>query len=126
MVQLTIPQVLMGALVLILCIVAGVRAALEYRRENAALCCDYFGPEYERDILQHSIFSESEDWRADRPSRLAPFHLRDSEPNEQRTRVDEATRRDCESTGLRHGESGWEMNRERQSGYRRADIRQGD
>lgn len=126
MVQLTIPQVLMGALVLILCIVAGVRAALEIRRENAAPCCDYFGPEYERDILQHSIFSESEDWRADRPSRFAPFHLRDSEPNEQRTRVDGATRRDCESTGLRHGESGWEMNRERQSGYRRADIRQGD
>jgi len=114
MYQLTIAQVLIGALVLILCIVAGVRAALEYRRKNAAPFCNYFGPEYERDILQHSVFSESEDWLADRPSSFAPFHLRDSEPDEQRTGVNGATRRHCESTGLRDGESGLEMNRERQ------------
>jgi hypothetical protein len=126
MYQLTIPQLLIGALVFIFCIVAGVRAALEYRRENVAAFWNYFGPEYERDILQHSALSETEDWLADLPSRFAPFYLHDSEPNEQGTRVNGATRRHCESTGLRHGESAWEMDRERQSGYRQAEFRQGD
>ena len=95
--NLTITHILIGGFVLILCIVPAVQAALEYRNKKAPTFCDLFGPEYERDILQHSVLSESEDWLADRPFRFAPFRLRDSEPNEQRTGVSGATLRHSQS-----------------------------
>jgi hypothetical protein len=96
----TITQILTGASILILCIAPAVlREFLDHRKKRTATFCDYFGPEYERDMLQHSALSESEDWLADRPFRFAPFRLRDSKPNEQRTRVSHSTVRHSESKG---------------------------
>ena len=77
-------QLLIGAFVLVLGIVIAVRALHGNRRARAARTRDYFGPEYNRDLLLHSSLSESEDWVADRHARFAPFRLRDPEGNEPR------------------------------------------
>jgi len=52
---------LVGAMVFISGIVMAVRAHLENRRGKAEPCQDYFGPQYDRDLLQLSAFSETED-----------------------------------------------------------------
>ena len=75
---------LIGASVVILAIVIAVSAFLVSRREKPAPFCDYFGPEYDRDLLQQSAFSETEDWLADRHARFSPFRLRDPAVNERR------------------------------------------
>jgi hypothetical protein len=62
-------RLLTGALVFILAIIIAVRAFLDSRRSKQALLRDYFGPEYERDLLEHSSLSETEDWLADGASR---------------------------------------------------------
>ena len=75
---------LIGAFVVILAIVIAVSAFLESRRKKPAPFRDYFGPEYDRDLLQQGAFSETEDWLADRHARFAPFRLRDPAANERR------------------------------------------
>ena len=75
---------LIGAFVLILAIVIAVSAFLESRRKKPAPFRDYFGPEYDRDLLQQGAFSETEDWLADRHARFAPLRLRDPAANERR------------------------------------------
>ena len=84
MFHLTNALLIVGALVLIFCIVMAVRAFLENRREEAAPFRNYFGPGYDRELLRHSSFSETDDWLADRHSRFAPFRLRDPGANERR------------------------------------------
>lgn len=76
-------QLLIGAFVLILATVVAVSAFLDNRREKVAQVRDYFGPEYNLDLLQHSSLSETEDWVADRHARFAPFRLRDPGANER-------------------------------------------
>jgi hypothetical protein len=68
---------LVGAFVLILGVGLVVRAFLGNRRGDSAPFRDYFGPEYDRDLLQQSTFSETEDWQADRHARFSPFRLRE-------------------------------------------------
>ena len=70
-------QLLIGAFVLIGATVIAASAFLDNRRARAARARDYFGPEYNRELLLHSSLSETEDWVADRHARFAPFRLRD-------------------------------------------------
>lgn len=77
-------QLLIDAFVLILAIVIAVSAFLDNRRAKVTRARDYFGPEYDRDLLQHSSLSETEDWVADRHARFAPLRLRDPGANERR------------------------------------------
>jgi hypothetical protein len=82
--HLTNYLLIVGALVLIFSIVMAVRAYLENRREEAAPFRNYFGSEYDRELLQRSSFSETEDWPADRDARFTPFRLRDPGDHERR------------------------------------------
>jgi hypothetical protein len=82
--HITRAQLFVGAFIIIVCIVLALRALLQHRRKLAAPFRDYFGPEYDRDLLQQSEFSESEDWRADRHPSFTPFRLRDPRANERR------------------------------------------
>ena len=75
---------LVGAFFVILALVIAASAFLDSRRRKPAPFRDYFGPEYDRDLLQQSAFSETEDWLADRHARFAPFRLRDPAANEPR------------------------------------------
>jgi hypothetical protein len=75
-----------GAFVLILGVGLAVKAFLERRRGKWAPFQDYFGPDYDRDLLQQSAFSETEDWLADRQARFAPFRRRESEKRQTEMR----------------------------------------
>lgn len=75
---------LIGAFFVILALVVAAGAFFDRRRKRPAPFRDYFGSEYDRDLLQQSLFSETEDWRADRPARFAPFRLRDPATNERK------------------------------------------
>jgi len=66
-----------GAVILIVCIILALRAIHLLRKEQAAPFRDYFGPGYDRDLLEHSELSETDDWRADRRHSFTPFRLRD-------------------------------------------------
>ncbi len=83
MFQLSIFPFLAGVFVLVLAIVLAARAFHARQREKNAPFRDYFGSDYERELLQHSSLSESEDWRSDRPTRFAPLRLRDSRENKR-------------------------------------------
>jgi hypothetical protein len=87
MLHVVIATLLVGAFILVFFVVLAVRAILEDRRENAAPFRDYFGPAYDRDLLQQSSLSETEEWLADRPARFTPFRFRDPGTSEQRARV---------------------------------------
>jgi hypothetical protein len=84
-------QLLIGAFVLILATVIAVSAFLDNRRAKASRVRDYFGPEYDRDLLLHSSLSENEDWMADRNSGVEPFCLSDPVVNARGMRVSGAT-----------------------------------
>jgi hypothetical protein len=90
--HLTSAMLLIGGFVLILGIVVAVGAFLENLAGKAAPFRDYFGPEYDRDLLRHSAFSETEDWQAERHSRFATFRLRDPDCSERRRKKGGATR----------------------------------
>jgi len=84
-------QLLIGGFVLILATVIAASVFLDNRRAKVARVRDYFGPEYNRDLLLHSSLSETEDWMADRNSRVEPFCLRDPGCDTRRIRVSGAT-----------------------------------
>ena len=93
------PRYLVGAMILISSIVMAImafRAFLQNRREDAAPFRDYFGPQYDRELLRHSEFSESEDWQSDPHSRFAPFRLRDPNPTRRFTQVSRTPQRSRE------------------------------
>jgi len=73
-----------GALILTVCVVLALRAIFRLHRENAAPFRGYFGPEYERDLLEQSALSESEEWRADYRPSFTPFRLRHPGTSERR------------------------------------------
>ena len=85
------------AIVLILGVSLAVREFLANRKRKSAPFLDYFGPEYERDLLQQSAFSETQEWRADSDARFTPFRLRNQGTSELRTRVSGPVRRDRDS-----------------------------
>jgi len=82
--HITKTQLLAGAFILIVGIVLALRALLRYLRRDSAPFRDYFGPEYDSDMLQHSALSESEEWQTDYRPRFTPFRLRDPEAKERR------------------------------------------
>jgi hypothetical protein len=75
---------LIGALILTVCIAVALRAIFRLHRENAAPFRGYFGPEYDRDLLEQSALSETEEWRADYRPSFTPFRLRHRGAGERR------------------------------------------
>ena len=73
-----------GGLAVIVAVIPAVRRSIRDHNRNAAMFRDYFGPEYDRDLLQQSAFGETEEWLADHDSRLPSFRLRDLEGHGRR------------------------------------------
>ena len=71
------------ALALVLGVIPAIKALLGDRNRDDAPFRDYFGPEYDRDLLRQSTLSETEEWRADDDSRLPSFRLRYLEGRER-------------------------------------------
>jgi hypothetical protein len=97
MYYLTYALLLACAFLLIAGAASVIRAFLDNRSEEAAPFRDYFGSAYDRELLQLSSSSETEDWSADRLPHFTPFRLRVLEPTMRRAAVGEATRRNHES-----------------------------
>jgi len=90
MFHLTNAMLFVGALFLILGVALVARVFFGNHRGKGARVRDYFGPEYDRDLLKYSAFSESEDWTADHHSRFAPFRLRDLRVHGQGEKINSA------------------------------------
>lgn len=82
--HITKAQLLVGAFILIVCVILALRAILRHHRGETAPFRGYFGPEYDRDLLEHSALSESDEWRADCRSRFTLFRLRNPEASDRR------------------------------------------
>jgi len=82
--HITYGLLLFGAFVLIFGIAIAVDALVDKDRKEEPPFRNYFGAEYDRDMLQHSSASESEAWQADLDSRFTPFRLRDRRTGERR------------------------------------------
>ena len=74
--HLTLVLLIVGAFVLILGTVMAVRAYLENRGEEMAPFRNYFGPEYDRDLLRQSSWCDNES-PYDRRTRFNAFKVRD-------------------------------------------------
>jgi hypothetical protein len=74
--HLAIVLLIVGAFALILGTVIAVRAHLENRGEEMATFRRYFGPEYDRDLLRQSSWSDNEN-PYDRQARLNDFNARE-------------------------------------------------
>ena len=74
--HLTIVLLIVGAFVLILGTVKAVRAYLENRCEEIAPFRNYFGPEYDRDLLRQSSWCDDENLY-DRRTRVDAVNIRD-------------------------------------------------
>jgi hypothetical protein len=74
--QLPIVLVIVGAFALILGTVLAVKAYLENRGEEMAPFRNYFGPEYDRDLLRQSSWCDNEN-PYDRQTHSNAFHVRD-------------------------------------------------
>jgi hypothetical protein len=74
--HLTLVLMIVGAFVLVLGIVIDVRAHLENRAEELAPFRNYFGAEYDRDLLRQSSWSDGEN-PSGRRSRYEDFNVSD-------------------------------------------------
>jgi len=74
--HLTLVLMIVGAFVLVLGIVIDVRAHLENRAEELAPFRNYFGAEYDRDLLRQSSWSDGENFSG-RRSRYEDFNVSD-------------------------------------------------
>lgn len=74
---------LASALALLIGLIPTIRTSLRKRNKAAAGFRDYFGPEYDRDLLRQSTLSETEEWQADDDSRLPSFRTRYLEGRER-------------------------------------------
>ena len=74
--HITMAQLFAGAFILVVFIILALKAFQKHRRQKAAAFRYYFGPEYDRDLLEQSALSETEEWRADYRPRFTPFRLR--------------------------------------------------
>jgi hypothetical protein len=97
MINATFSLLLIGAPVLLLGIALAFRRSMQNRRENAAPFRGYFALGGDRELLQHSDLSETEDWRADLQSRFTPFRLRNPEIDVLRERANRLLDRDPDS-----------------------------
>jgi hypothetical protein len=82
--HITMALLFAGAFILIVFIILALKAFQRHRREKAAAFRYYFGPEYDRDLLEQSALSETEEWRADYRPSFTPFRLRHPEFRERR------------------------------------------
>ena len=85
MLLLTIVLVIMGAFVLLLGTVMAVGAHIKNRDEAKAPFRDYFGPEYDRDLLRQSSWCEDEKLY-DRHTTVDAFNARDRSATERYSR----------------------------------------
>jgi hypothetical protein len=83
MISFTEAVLLASAFALALSVIPAIRTSLRDRNRRAAAFRDYFGPEYDRDLLRQSTLSETEEWRADDDSRLPSFRPRYLEGRER-------------------------------------------
>jgi len=83
MIDFTDAILLASALALVLGVIPVIGRSLGDRNGNAAPFRNYFGPDYDRDLLRQSALSETEEWQADLHSRLPSFSLRDLESRER-------------------------------------------
>jgi hypothetical protein len=97
MLNATFSMLFVGAPVFLLGVGLAFRRSMQNRRENAAPFRGYFASVSDRDFLQHSDLSESEDWRADLESRFTPFRLRNPEIDEFKERANRLMDRDPDS-----------------------------
>jgi len=74
--HITMAQLFAGAFILVVFIILALKAFQKHRRQKAAAFRYYFGPEYDRDLLEQSALSETEEWRADYRPSFTPFRLR--------------------------------------------------
>jgi hypothetical protein len=74
--HLAIVLLIVGAFALILGTVKAVRAYLENRGEEMAPFRNYFGPEYDRDLLRQSSWCDDEK-QIDRRTRIDAFDTRE-------------------------------------------------
>ena len=93
---LTNALLLVGALVLIFGMVKAVRALVENRRKERAPFRHYFGPEYDRDLLRQSSWSDDEGGVSDRQTRFEAFNIRAPGANGRYPRVSRTTVRDSD------------------------------
>ncbi len=98
MARFTTELLLVSAVVVILGIVAAIRAYFQNRRREAAPFRNYFNTDYDRDLRRQSSWCDEEDWPSDRHSHFTPIRLRDLGANEERMRVMGSNDRDGESS----------------------------
>ena len=80
--HLTVAMLLVGAFVLIFGTGVAARAYLKNRAEEIAPFCNYFGPEYDRDLLRQSSWSDDEN-PYNRRTRIDAFNVRDRDATER-------------------------------------------
>lgn len=90
--HLAIVLLIIGAFVLILGTVQAIRACFENRAEEMAPFRNYFGPEYDRDLLRQSSWSDDEDL-SNRRIRIDALNVRDWGVTERYSRDSGTTRR---------------------------------
>ena len=74
--HLAIVLLILGAFALVLGTIKAVRAYLENRGEEMAPFRNYFGPEYDRDLLRQSSWCDDEN-PYDHQTRLNAFNVRE-------------------------------------------------
>ena len=79
-------MVLVGACILVLVVLASI-AFYFSRRSESAYSSDYFGPEYDRELLQQSDMGDNESWQADYETRFTPFRLREVDTDAPRIKI---------------------------------------
>src|ERR1035438_492219 len=87
--QPTNTQLLVGGFIFALFLIFALAALLERHSKKPAPFKNYFFCEYDDDLRQSS-WSEDEDGMQHHRSRFTPFRLRDSEADEETTRVEGA------------------------------------
>lgn len=90
--HLTLVLMIVGAFVVVFGIVIDVRAHIENRAEELAPFRNYFGAEYDRDLLRQSSWSDGES-TSDRRTRSDAFNVSDCGAAERYSRGSGSVRR---------------------------------
>jgi hypothetical protein len=94
--HLTIILLIVGAVAFILSTVKAVSAYLKNRGEEIAPFRNYFGPEYDRDLLRQSSWCDGDNNPYDRCTRVDAIDTRDRAATEQHSSGSGATLRNRE------------------------------
>jgi hypothetical protein len=94
MIQSVNIYLLLGALALFCIVVIAICAHLMNRERDSSNSPDFFGPNYQSELLRFSALSDAEDSQAVYQSRFTPFRLRD--PNSERRSANDSDT-DCNS-----------------------------